>query len=81
MDNTEIVRTVFGTFKNNKITTLTGEIIDCCTYNCIRKEINEVTGFFQLKQIGKIITPIICDYIIVDDIDALMKELKNSEEI
>ena len=46
----EITRTIFGHFKdNNLIDYETGEIISCLTYNIVRKEIQDKSGYFNLQ--------------------------------
>lgn len=48
--HSEIVRTVFGKFKDNELIDYeTGEIISCITYLPIQKQIQDKEGFFNLK--------------------------------
>ena len=46
----EIIKTIFGHFKDNELIDYeTGEIISCLTYNIVRKEIQDKSGYFNLQ--------------------------------
>lgn len=49
MSDEVITKTVQGIFKDNKITTISGEIVECITYGSVRKEIENKEGYLHLK--------------------------------
>lgn len=51
---------VFGIFKDNKIITPDGEVIECVTYGRVREQIDEREGFYHL--IKYVDRPIWCIY-------------------
>ena len=47
--NEHKIQTIFGHFKDNILTT-EDSIISCLTYNIVRKEIQDKSGYFNLQK-------------------------------
>jgi hypothetical protein len=62
--NKDEIQTVFGTFIGNKIYASDGSIIDCMTYAITRKDIDDKTGFYNLKWSDSACVWIVFQYII-----------------